>query len=259
MQNFPEPLTPVVGCIAGRGNKVSSGALRCMTRKLDVLGDPVQPAELRADPLPGRSRPTAPDRASRSRRVGLTALVVALAMWVAMPFLTPIAWAAVLAIAEWSMFQRLIRRYHLNIGWAAAICTIATGLLVVFPLSLVATSLITESSGAVAWIQQVQQHGLAQPSWLTSVPIVGERLALWWNAHVATPAAAGALLGSARVGALLGWARTIAGEVAKDGGLFLVTLAALASVSSMVRIFPIGCGHARRACSGRSEPISSTD
>jgi predicted PurR-regulated permease PerM len=189
-----------------------------MTRKLDILGDPVRPAEPRAD-----------SRSGRSRQVGLTALVVALAMWVALPFLTPVAWAAVLAIAEWTLFQRLIRRYHLNIRWAAAICTLATGLLVVFPLSLVATSLITESSGVVAWIQQVQQHGLARPSWLTSVPIVGERLALWWNARVATPAAAGALLGSAPVGALLGWVRKIAGEVAKDGGLFLVTLAALAS------------------------------
>jgi predicted PurR-regulated permease PerM len=204
-----------------------------MTRKLEVLAEPVSaaapPAGSPADNPDTVTARVSVEPPARSRQIGLTVIVLLLAMWVALPFLTPVAWAAVLGIAQWPLFQRLTGRHRIKAGWAAAICTLATALLVVFPLSLVATSLITESSGAIAWIQQIQQHGLPEPGWLRAIPIVGDRLGQWWGAHVATPEGAGALLGSAPVGSLLGWARMIAGEVAKDSGLFLVTLAALAS------------------------------
>lgn len=166
----------------------------------------------------------------KSRQIWLTLAILVLALWIAIPFLTPIAWAAVLAIAEWPLYLCILRRFPKHGRWAAAACTLATALLVVLPLSLMATSLVTESSGAIAWVQQIQQHGLPQPSWLDGVPVIGDRLAEWWRTHVATPEAARELLGSAPAGSLLGWARTIAGEVAKESGLFLVTLLALLSL-----------------------------
>lgn len=171
-----------------------------------------------------------PIKSVQSRQVWLTLVILALALWISSPFLTPIAWAAVLAIAEWPLFRYLLKRFPGRNRWAAAGCTLITGLLVVFPLSLVATSLATESSGAVAWIQKIQQQGLPQPPWLSAIPIVGDRLGEWWRTHAATPEAARDLLGSAPAGSLLSWARTIAGEVAKESGLFLVTLAALLSL-----------------------------
>lgn len=171
-----------------------------------------------------------PANSVQSRQIWLTLAILVLALWIAVPFLTPIAWAAVLAIAEWPLYRYILRRFPGHGRWAAAACTLATALLVVFPLSLVATSLVTESSGAIAWVQQVQQHGLPQPAWLGGVPVIGDRLAGWWQTHAATPEAARDLLGSAPAGSLLGWARTIAGEIAKESGLFLVTLAALLSL-----------------------------
>jgi predicted PurR-regulated permease PerM len=179
---------------------------------------------------PTENSMASPDKSVRSRQVWLTAGFLVLALWIAMPFLTPIAWAAVLAIAEWPLYIYILRRFPEHGRWAATACTLATALLVVFPLSLVATSLVAESSGAIAWVQQVQQHGLPQPSWLSGIPVIGERLAEWWQTHAATPEAARNLLGSAPAGSLLGWARTIAGEVAKESGLFLVTLVALLSL-----------------------------
>lgn len=182
-----------------------------------------------------RGEPTVSSKASpvksvQSHQIWLTLVVLVLALWIAIPFLTPIAWAAVLAIAEWPLYRYIVQRFPARSRWAAAACTLATGLLVVFPLSLVATSLVTESSGAIAWVQQVQQHGLSQPLWLDGVPVIGDRLAEWWRTHAATPEAARDLLGSAPAGSLLGWARTIAGEVAKESGLFMVTLVALLSL-----------------------------
>jgi predicted PurR-regulated permease PerM len=180
-------------------------------------------------PRPGKTTPSAATSV-RSHQTILTVVIVLLALWIASPFLTPIAWAAGLAIAEWPLFRYIVRHYPKHRRWAAAACTLATALLVVLPLSLVATSLATESSGAITWIQQVQQHGVPQPAWLGGIPLVGGRLAQWWGTHVATPEGARDLLGSAPAGSVIGWARTIAGEVAKESGLFLVTLVALASL-----------------------------
>lgn len=192
-----------------------------MTGKTDL-----QP---RPGPRPGKAN-VSPAKSVRSHQIGLTLAIALLALWIGSPFLTPIAWAAVLAIAEWPLFRYIVRHHPTHRRSAAVACTLATALLVVLPLSLVATSLVTESSGAIAWIQQVQQHGLPQPAWLGAIPVVGGRLAQWWGTHAETPEAARDLLGSAPAGSVLGWARTIAGEVAKESGLFLVTLVALASL-----------------------------
>lgn len=181
-------------------------------------------------PGEGSTPKSSPVRSVRSRQVWLTAVIAALALWIASPFLTPIAWAGVLAIAEWPFCRYITARYPRPRGLAALICTLATALLVVLPLSLIASSLVLESQNAIGWLAHVQQFGLKQPDWLGGVPIVGMRLSAWWQAHVATPQAARELLGSAPAGSMLGWARTIAGEVAKESGVFLVTLIALMSL-----------------------------
>lgn len=180
--------------------------------------------------IPEPAAPRAPGRLARSRQVWLTVIIAALALWIASPFLTPIAWAGVLAIAEWPLCRWISARYPRPRGLGAVVCTLATALLVVLPLSLIASSLVIESQNAIAWLAQVQQFGLKQPEWLGGIPVLGGRLSVWWNAHVATPQAARDLLGSAPAGSMLGWARAIAGEVAKESGVFLVTLVALLSL-----------------------------
>lgn len=51
--------------------------------------------------------PSGPPTASvRTRQLYLTVAIMLLALWMALPFLTPIAWAAVFAIAEWPLYKR---------------------------------------------------------------------------------------------------------------------------------------------------------
>ena len=52
------------------------------------------------------------DAGIRTRQVYLTVFIIALAIWMALPFLTPIAWAAVLAMAEWPLYRRAVARAH---------------------------------------------------------------------------------------------------------------------------------------------------
>lgn len=167
--------------------------------------------------------------AMRARRVWLTVAIVGLAIWVSLEFLTPIAWAAVLSIAEWPLFDRALARFPARPGLLALGFTLATALLVVLPLSLAAVSLAQESDAALAWLTHAQQFGIPTPAWLPGLPLAGGRLAAYWQQHVGTPQAAHALLGTVSAASVIGWTRSIGGEVARESALFLITLLALMS------------------------------
>ena len=166
----------------------------------------------------------------KQRQIWLTIVIVALAIWVVLEFLTPIAWAAVLAIAQWPLFRRTLARYPDRSGWLAFGFTVATALLVILPLSLAAVSLAQESDTALAWLNHAQQSGIQMPSWLPGLPLVGSRVAVYWQQHIGDARAAHSLLGTISAASVIGWLRSIGGEVARESALFLVTLLALVSL-----------------------------
>jgi predicted PurR-regulated permease PerM len=177
---------------------------------------------------------TAPRRASRvrTRQVYLTFVILALSGWIAFEFLIPLAWATVFAIAEWPIYRRVLTHMPTRPGLVAFGFAAATALVVLLPLSLAAVSLAQESQAALDWVGKAQQSGIAMPHWLPGLPLVGGRAGAWWQQHVANPQAANAALGSLNASALLGWTRSIGGEVARDAALFLVTLLALGTLLS---------------------------
>lgn len=179
---------------------------------------------------PPATNTTPPTARALSRRRQLTLVVAVAALWIARGFLAPLAWAVVLAIAEWPLHRWLQRRWGRRNGLIALALTLGTALLVLLPLGLVAGSLVGESQAAIAWVQGVQQHGLPPPQWLAGLPLVGGKASEAWAQHLGTPQAANALLGGLSAGSVLGWVRSAAGEIASESGLFLITLVALASL-----------------------------
>ncbi len=168
--------------------------------------------------------------AIRTHQICLTIVIIALSLWMAWEFLTPLAWAAVLAIAEWPLYRRALahapsRPMSIAVGFA-----LATGFLVILPLSLAAVTLIQESDVALAWLRYAQQFGIAAPVWLPDIPLFGARMAASWQQHVGSPQAANALLGTFSAASLLGWSRSIGSEVARESAIFLVTLLALVTL-----------------------------
>jgi len=169
-------------------------------------------------------------RAVRNRQLGFVLVIVALAAWVAYEFLVPLAWAAVLAIAEWPLYRQAVARFPRHPAWLAAAFAALTALIVLVPLSLAGVALAQESQTAMSWLQQVQKTGIPAPSWVSGIPLLGSRLAASWQANLGTPEAANALLGSISAGSVLTWTRSIGGELARELGLFLITLIALVSL-----------------------------
>ncbi len=155
---------------------------------------------------------------------------MALAIWVAFPFLTPIVWAFILAVAEWPLVRRVVARWPGRPGAVAVGFALATGLLVILPLSFAAVSLAQESQAAFAWLQHAQHHGVPAPSWLGGLPLVGAPVSRWWQAHLANASGTSAIVTMLSSGSALAWMRSAAAEVARDSVLFLITLVLLAAI-----------------------------
>ena len=171
-----------------------------------------------------------PTRALHIRQLGLVLAVLILSTWIAVAFLIPIAWGAILAIAEWPLYRRAIARFpghDLLIGFLFAV---ATALVFFVPLSIATVAVVQESQAALEWLQHVQQSGIAYPPWLPSVPFIGQRATVYWQQHIGTPQAADAVLGSISASSVFSWTETIAGGIAREIGLFLITLIALVSL-----------------------------
>ena len=168
--------------------------------------------------------------AVRTRQLILVAIVLMLAAWIAYDFLAPLAWAAVLAMAEWPLYSRALDRWPDRPALLASGFAFATALIVLIPLSLAGVSLAQESQMALDWLKQVQATGIAVPSWVPGIPLVGLRLQTYWQQHLGTPQAANDLLGSLSATSILGWTRSIGGLVARELGLFLITLIALVAL-----------------------------
>lgn len=177
-----------------------------------------------AAPTSPTAGPAADDPGMRTRQLWLTVAIFLLAGWTAWEFLVPIAWATVLAMAEWPLYARAVKRFPNRPNWIALCFTLATALFVIGPLSLAAVTLAQESQGAIDWFQHVQQTGLAAPAWLPGIPFAGGKVAAWWQEHLADPRGASAMLGSVSASSILAWTRSIGGELARDTSLFAVTL-----------------------------------
>ena len=173
-----------------------------------------------------------PARSLRRRQLWLVFAVLLVAAWVASAFLFPIAWAAILAIAEWPLYRRAVSRFPGHDGLIAVGFAFATALIVLIPLSLAAVSMAQESQATLDWLHRAQQFGIKPPLWLSTIPVVGARGAAYWQQHIGTPQAANELLGSMSASSVFDWTRSIGGEVARELGLFLVTLIALAALLS---------------------------
>lgn len=184
----------------------------------------------RVEPATVPPSENAEDRSVRTRQIWLTAGILILALWVSVPFLTPIIWATILGVAEWPLHRRAMARFPRRPMVVSLCLTVATALLVILPLSIGAVALAQESQGALDWLKHAQQFGIAVPSWLSGLPLVGAKLSGWWSAHLASPQGANALLGTVSAGSVLGLTRSIGGEIAKDSALFLVTLVVLATL-----------------------------
>jgi predicted PurR-regulated permease PerM len=103
-------------------------------------------------------------------------------VWVMAPFWSALFWGAVLAFASWPLMRLLTRWLNGRESLAALVLTLCWMLLVAAPLVWLGFNLADHVRDATVFIKDVQVDGLPDPpTWLVSVPLVGERLVGFWT------------------------------------------------------------------------------
>lgn len=178
--------------------------------------------DLTPAPPPELAEPFAP----RIARGIFIAALLALCLWVLLDFLPALVWAAVIAIATWPLRERLIRNGVRPAG-AAALLTVAFGLLVVLPVLLFGAGLAREAMSIVDFVDAARRGQLPPPDWLGQVPFMGPDAAVWWRAHLSTPQGAQPLLNQSQSGAALQFGRDVGRFVVRRVVIFGFTLLTL--------------------------------
>jgi predicted PurR-regulated permease PerM len=114
-------------------------------------------------------------------RVGLLLLLAFWCFSIAEPFLVPIVWGMIIAVAVFPGFRRLRRMLGHRDELAAAIMSLALLVLLIVPLAFLSRALIDDVSGLARKLGNGGVTIPQPPAWLATQPIVGPRLDQLWQ------------------------------------------------------------------------------
>ncbi|PWC22269.1 hypothetical protein DDT52_03180 [Brenneria roseae subsp. roseae] len=108
-------------------------------------------------------------------------IMIIACLWVVQPFILGLAWACMVVIATWPL---LIKLQHLLWGrrsLAVIAMTLLLILLFVLPIAILISSAIDNSSALIAWGSSQENFSPPKLEWLTSIPLVGDKLFSSWQ------------------------------------------------------------------------------
>ncbi|GAB3629788.1 membrane protein [Pandoraea terrae] len=107
-------------------------------------------------------------------------------LWVLLPFLPALIWAATIVVATWPLLIGLQRRMWGRRWLATTVLIIAMLIIVVAPLAAAIVTLISHASNISDQVQTIGQRGLPlPPDWLAGIPVIGHRASEEWQALAA--------------------------------------------------------------------------
>jgi predicted PurR-regulated permease PerM len=173
---------------------------------------------------------TVPEPLAQLRaRLVVAAVLVVLGLWILHDFLPALAWAVVLAIALWPLYQRLLQVLPESSARITAplLLTLAIGVLFVAPLVMLGIAIAHETHYFIGLVVSARHSGLAVPEWIADLPIVGPSIADWWRTNLSDPIMAEALFGRLTPRMVAESARQYGGEIVHRVVIFLFTLLTL--------------------------------
>ena len=174
--------------------------------------------------------PIAPETPAQQRaRLVVAAIFVLFGLWILHDFLPALAWAVVLSIALWPLYQRLLAVLPAASGRIVAplLLTAAVAVLFVAPIVALGITIAHETHYFIELVIAARHNGLAVPQWIAELPIVGPSIADWWHANLSDPLMAEALFGRLTPKMVADSAREYGGEVIRRLVIFLFTLLTL--------------------------------
>jgi predicted PurR-regulated permease PerM len=155
--------------------------------------------------------------------------VISLGGWILHSYLGLLAWAIVLAIATWPVYQKLreddqgakppVR--------TALILTVAFALIILGPISYGVLQFVREAQALSHVLVTAQNAGVAAPDWLSTLPWIGARAKSAWDSALGTPDAARETLHWLQTGSAMAATKTLASQIMHRFFGILITLLAL--------------------------------
>lgn len=128
----------------------------------------------------------------QDRHYGLAAAIfpiaiVVAAAFVAHRFFLPLAWGAILCIATWPLYLRVVKLcgQRLLLGAIASVAIVA--LLFFIPLGLFVRQAMEQAPALAELLARANTDGLAAPEWLQRIPLAGGAMHDWWQSTLAQP------------------------------------------------------------------------
>jgi predicted PurR-regulated permease PerM len=162
-------------------------------------------------------------------RIALASALVAVGLWILADFLPALAWAAVLAVALWPLYRRLLLLLPPRSDRALGplLATLGVGIVFIAPLVLLGIAVARESHFVIEFIAEARHNGIPVPEWIGKLTLVGPTIADWWRANLSDPAMAEEMIGRVTLRTLTESAREYGGEVIHRLAIFLFTLLTL--------------------------------
>ena len=162
------------------------------------------------------------DLARNTLGVLFIAGLILAAFWILRPFIGAAVWATTIVVATWPVMRHLQRRlggYRLP---AVLLMTLALVLLFVVPFTLGIVTLIDYSDEIVDAAKRLATLRMpVAPEWLSSLPLVGRKIDVFWTETVASGADGLMVKLTPYVGQATRW---LVAEVGTVGGLLLQVL-----------------------------------
>ena len=123
-------------------------------------------------------------------RVGMLLLLVFWCFSIAQPFLVPIVWGMVIAVAVYRGFAKLRRLLGERDGLAAALVSLILLLVLIAPLAMLSRALVDDVAGLAGALDRGQLTIPPPPGWLAGWPVIGAPLDQFWRQAIANLGAA---------------------------------------------------------------------
>ena len=168
------------------------------------------------------------NRTTPFQRIATTVVdlaMVGLAFWVLAGFFGALAWAVVLTIATWPLYERFAKLFDekRRRSLAPALFTLVVALVFIIPFGVAGVEAFREMRGVIHWIGEAEKTGVQVPSAIESLPMVGAQVASWWNSNLAEPGAITDLMGRTDTGQFARITQEIGIIIARRLSLFLFT------------------------------------
>ncbi len=113
-------------------------------------------------------------------------ILLASTFWIMRPFLIPLVWAALIAIATWPVMVRVQSVLGGRRGFAVTVMTALILLIVLIPLTLAILAIVNNAEVIAERIRALAAAiPVSPPGWLERIPLAGDRLVPQWKAIAA--------------------------------------------------------------------------